>query len=84
MIGANYHGAPSNIDLGMNSLEGFSGYTMKFRNLSEHALHYNLYFNVGYTGESSGETDYYIETSWTMIDAGGTANLVLDFDNVSV
>lgn len=87
-IGANFWGQPfggsvgdeaSNVALGMGGLGTYTQYGQRFTNLNENAWQYNLFFNVGYTDPNFNETNYYIQNTWTSIDAGVTADLKLDF-----
>lgn len=71
-------------ELGMGDLSLYEAYALQFTNNNENAWMYNLYFNIGYTDSSWGETDYYVQNTWTSINAGDTAVLTLDFANAQV
>ncbi len=90
-IGANFWGQPfggsagdnmSLGDLGLGSLSGYDSFKFHFLNQNEHVWTYNLFFNVGYT--DWGETDYYVQNTWTSIAAGSGATMMLDFSYAQV
>ncbi len=90
-IGANFWGQPyggAQFDnptlsaLGLSSLSGFDKFSEVIENQNENAWKYNLFFNVGYT--DWGETNYYVQNTWTEIAAGGSQVMTLDFSNAQV
>ena len=92
-IGANFWGIPyggsvedeaTNVALGMGSLAGYDKYSLVIENANENMWEYNLYFNVGWTDPGFSETNYYVQNTWTQIDAGSSAVVTLDFTNCQV
>jgi hypothetical protein len=90
-IGANFWGKPwggsngqrsSNVALGMDSLAGYDSYSQIFENLNENPWKMNLFFNVGYT--DWGETNYYVQNTWTLFNVSESKALTLDFTNAQV
>jgi hypothetical protein len=90
-IGANFWGKPfggsnnqrsSNVALGMGSLSGYDSYALLIENVNENPWKFNLFFNVGYT--DWGETNYYVQNSWTSFNVNEQKSLVLDFTNAQV
>ncbi len=90
-IGANFWGqpfggaagtAPTNVSLGLGSLVGFDSYALNVENVNENAWKYNLYFNVGYT--DSGESNYFVQNTWTTVPVASSSTIMLDFANAYV
>ena len=92
-IGANFWGDPydgnpgdgaSNVALGMGDLSGYDSYALGFTNTNLSEWQFNLYMNVGWTDPPFGETNYYIENTWTAIGPGKYGSVVLDFTKAKV
>ena len=67
--------------VGASDLSGYTSYELLLSNVNDTPWDVNLFMNTGYTDQ--GETDYYIENSWTWIMPGQTAILKLDFSSAN-
>jgi hypothetical protein len=93
MIGANFWGTPyggnagdesTNVALGMGSLVGYDSYGLTFENMNESTWKYQAYFNLGWTGQGYTDTEYYVQNTWTALDADTSGTVMLDFANCEV
>lgn len=90
-IGANFWGVDFNRtsgakigDLGMNDLSGYNAYGLNIENANENVWDFNVYFNAGWTDSPYGETNYYVQNTWTSIAVGASADVLVDFTNAQV